>query len=155
MLSLPEFEVTDFKQNEYDMGFYVETKEKPTICQACGCYEPELKVAKTRPQTIRDLNNQEKRVAFMLKRRYYRCEECGQIFAEPLKSVDGKGCITNRMRKEIGQKAIANSFVDFENEYAISDTTVRSAFLDAIQSIPSLSVQEMPSVLGIDETCLL
>lgn len=155
MLSLPEFEVTDFKQNEYDMGFCVETKEKPTICQDCGCYEPELKVAKTRTQTIRDLNNQEKRVAFMLKRRYYRYEECGQIFAEPLKSVDGKGRITNRMRKEIGQKAIANSFVDFENEYAISDTTVRSAFLDAIQSIPSLSVQETPSVLGIDEICLL
>lgn len=106
MLSLPEFEVTDFKQNEYDMGCYVETKEKPTICQACGCYEPELKVAKTRTQTIRDLNNQEKRVAFMLKRRYYRCEECGQIFVEPLKSVDGKGRITNRMRKEIGQKLL-------------------------------------------------
>lgn len=25
MLGLPEFEVTDFKQNEYDMGFYVQT----------------------------------------------------------------------------------------------------------------------------------
>lgn len=27
MLGLPEFEVTDFKQNDNDMGFYVETKE--------------------------------------------------------------------------------------------------------------------------------
>ena len=32
MLGLPEFEVTDFKQNEYDMGFYVETKKRPTLC---------------------------------------------------------------------------------------------------------------------------
>ena len=81
-------------------------QKKPTICQACGCSEPELKVAKTRTQTIRDLNNQEKRVAFMLKLRYYRCEECGQIFAEPLKSVDGKGRITNRLRTEIGQELL-------------------------------------------------
>lgn len=27
MLDLPEFEVTDFKQNDNDMGFYVQTKK--------------------------------------------------------------------------------------------------------------------------------
>lgn len=155
MLGLPEFEVTDFKQNEYDMGFWVQTKEKPDTCPACGCYQPNLGVAKTRTQTIRDLNNQGKRVALMLKRRYYRCRECGQIFAEPLKSVDGKGRITNRLRKEIGQKAISTPFVDIENEYKISDTTIRNAFLEAVKSIPTVSAQETPSVLGIDEICLM
>lgn len=29
MLGLPEFEITDFKQNDNDMGFYVETKHRP------------------------------------------------------------------------------------------------------------------------------
>ncbi len=38
MLDLPEFEVTDFKQNDNDMGFYVETKKRPTFCPVCGCY---------------------------------------------------------------------------------------------------------------------
>lgn len=66
MLGLPEFEVTDFKRNEYDMGFWVQIKDKPDICPACGCYQPNLGVAKTRTQTIRDLNNQDKRVALML-----------------------------------------------------------------------------------------
>ena len=32
LLKLPEFEVTDFKQNEYDMGFYVQKKERPKVC---------------------------------------------------------------------------------------------------------------------------
>lgn len=34
MLDLPEFEVTDFKQNDNDMGFYVQDcrKEKPVAC---------------------------------------------------------------------------------------------------------------------------
>ena len=40
MLSLPEFRVTDFKQNDNDMGFYGETKERPTVCPVCGCYKP-------------------------------------------------------------------------------------------------------------------
>lgn len=38
MLDLPEFEVTDFKQNDNDMGFYVETKKCLTFCPVCGCY---------------------------------------------------------------------------------------------------------------------
>lgn len=155
MLGLPEFEIMDFKQNEYDMGFWVQTKEKPDTCPACGCYQPDLSVAKTRTQTIRDLNNQGKRVALILKRRYYRCGECCQIFAEPLESVEGKGRLTTRLRKEIGRKAISASFVDIENEYNISDTTIRSAFLDYVKLIPPISAQETPSILGIDEICLM
>ena len=47
MLGLPEFEVTDFKQNEYDMGFYVQTKERPDTCPACGCCQPDLEAVFT------------------------------------------------------------------------------------------------------------
>lgn len=32
MLDLPEFEDADFKQNDNDMGFYVQTKKRPTVC---------------------------------------------------------------------------------------------------------------------------
>ena len=48
MLDLPEFEVTDFKQNDNDMGFYVETKKRPTFCSVCGCYMPNLVIYKSR-----------------------------------------------------------------------------------------------------------
>lgn len=40
LLDLPEFKTTDFKQNDNDMGFYVEMKERPDVCPACGCYMP-------------------------------------------------------------------------------------------------------------------
>jgi len=46
LLKLPEFKVTDFKQNEYDMGFYVQKKERPKVCPACGCYNPNLVIYK-------------------------------------------------------------------------------------------------------------
>ena len=32
VLDLPEFEVTDFKQNDNDTGFYGETGKHPTVC---------------------------------------------------------------------------------------------------------------------------
>lgn len=52
MLGLSEFEITDFKQNDNDMGFYVETKLRPDVCPACGCYKPELIIYKSRKQTV-------------------------------------------------------------------------------------------------------
>ena len=80
MLGLPEFEVTDFKQNDNDMGFYVQTKERPTTCPACGCFIPELVIYKSRAQTVRDINALGKRSALIIKRRYYECRECGGYF---------------------------------------------------------------------------
>ena len=56
MLDLPEFEVTDFKQNDNDMGFYVQTKNRPTVCPVCGCYIPNLVIYKSRKQTVRDIS---------------------------------------------------------------------------------------------------
>ena len=90
MLGLPEFEVTDFKQNDNDMGFYVETKERPTVCPVCGCYKPNLVIYKSRKQTVRDINALGKRCALIINRHYYECRECGGRFAEPLESV-GEG----------------------------------------------------------------
>jgi len=40
LFGLPAFEVTGFKQNDNDMGLYVQTKLRPSVCFACGCYRP-------------------------------------------------------------------------------------------------------------------
>ena len=66
MLDLPEFEVTDFKQNDNDMGFYVETKKRPTFCHVCGCYMPNLVIYKSRKQTVRDISILGKRTALII-----------------------------------------------------------------------------------------
>lgn len=94
MLDLPEFEVTDFKQNDNDMGFYVETKKRPTFCPVCGCYMPNLVIYKSRKQTVRDISVLGKRTALIINRHYYECRECGGRFAEPLESVGDNERIT-------------------------------------------------------------
>lgn len=35
LLGLPEFMITVFKQKDYDMGFYVQAKQRPRVCPAC------------------------------------------------------------------------------------------------------------------------
>ena len=87
MLSLPEFRVTDFKQNDNDMGFYVETKERPTVCPVCGCYKPNLVIYKSRKQTVRDINALGKRCALIINRHYYECRECGGRHFSPVCGV--------------------------------------------------------------------
>ena len=36
LLKLPEFEITDIHQNDYDIGIYVETKKRPEVCPVCS-----------------------------------------------------------------------------------------------------------------------
>lgn len=154
LLGLPEFEVTDFKQNDYDMGFYVQAKQRPGLCPACGVVEPRLIIYKSRTQNIRDMNVQNKRVALILTRRYYRCTECNSCFSEPLQSVHDRDRMTIRLRNHIALRARFTSFVDIENEYQISDTTIRKAFLEDVAKLPTFSELETPRILGIDEICL-
>ncbi len=155
MLGLPEFEVTDFKQNENDMGFYVETKLRPDVCLVCGCYKPKLVIYKSRQQTVRDISALGKRSALIINRHYYECRECGGRFAEPLTSVGDGERITKRLRFFLSMAATSVPFVDLEREYQISDTTIRKAFLDRVNALPSPSELETPKVLGIDEICLM
>lgn len=155
MLDLQEFEVTDFKQNDNDMGFYVETRERPLTCPACGCYKPELVIYKSRTQTVRDINALGKRSALIIKRKYFECRECGGRFAEPLQSVGDGERLTKRLRFFIAVAAASVPFVDLENEYKISDTTIRKAFMDYAAAIPKIDDMETPKILGIDEICLV
>ena len=52
-LGLYEFEVTDFRQNDYDMGYYVQTKRPPKVCPKCGVLEPRLTVHAHKQQIVR------------------------------------------------------------------------------------------------------
>jgi len=154
MLGLPEFEITDFKQYSGTMTFSLQVKEPPTVCPKCGTYMPKLVTQKTRRQEIRDLNILTKCVTLVVSRRYFRCLECGSMFAEPLDCVEGQSRMTSRLRQHIAIKARYTPFVDIENEYRISDTTIRKAFLEDVNRLPAFSEMDTPSVLGIDEICL-
>jgi len=65
MLGLPEVEVTDFKQNDNDMGVCFRTKEYPPMCSAGVCHKPELVIYKSHTQTVQGLYEFGKRSALI------------------------------------------------------------------------------------------
>jgi transposase len=154
MLGLPEFEILNFEQDRYDMVFLLEVKDIPDVCPRCGLYMPTLTIQKTRMQEIRDLNILGKCVTLVVRRRYYRCGDCNSMFAEHLQCLEGRARMTTRLREHLALKARYMPFVDIENEYQISDTTIRKIFLDEVSRLPPFSELKTPEVLGVDEICL-
>mgnify|MGYP000869622191 CR=1 FL=1 len=155
LLKLPEFEVTDLKQNEYDMGIYVQTRNRPNYCPVCGSTDPPLVIYKSRQQIVRDLSIHGQRVGLFINRRYYQCQECSGRFSEPLDCIDGKNRMTVRLRDYIAQQAKFSPFSTIENDLKISHTTIRKIFLEEVEKLPSLKNMCTPRILGIDEICLV
>lgn len=149
LLKLPEFEVTNIHQNDYDMGIYVETKDRPNYCPVCGSLHPDLVIYKSRQQIIRDLNIHNQRVSLFVKKRYYRCKECSGCFAEPLYCVDGKNRMTVRLRNHIAEKAKITPFSTLENDLKISHTTIRKIFLEEVD-LQSLQKPNNVEVVTMD-----
>lgn len=154
LLGLPEFQIIGFWQDRYDMSFLLEVREVPSVCPKCGLYMPTLIIQKTRSQEVRDLNILGKCVTLSIKRHYYRCVACKAMFAEPLQCLEGKARMTTRLREHIALKARFTPFVAIENEYRVSDTTIRKIFLEDVARLPAFEELKTPTVLGIDEICL-
>lgn len=70
LLGLSEFEVTDFKQNEHDAGFYVRRKLRPSVCPVCGV----VKAVATRDAWF-EVYTQMK-TAYDLKEAFFRMYDC-------------------------------------------------------------------------------
>jgi len=152
MLDLPEFKVTDLKHNEHSILIYVEKKEpKPTVCPHCGVYNPMVRVHGNREQDVRDLNIMGKRVGLIFKRKRFKCMECTQTFIELCDSIAPKSRMTNRLRAYIAEQAKRKSFIELERELDISNVTIRSIFIEEMESLQSGQEIETPSFIGIDE----
>lgn len=151
MLDLPEFVITDLKQNDYDIRVYVEKKEKPRLCPSCGVVEPKLRVHSSRIQEVRDKNILDKRVGLMFKRTRYKCMECSATFYELSDSIAPKSRLTNRFRDYIGEQSKRRSFIELERELDISNVTIREIFLEEVENLQSGLDLETPAIIGIDE----
>lgn len=96
-LALPEFTITDYKESDTTIHYHVEKKDKPSVCPACGVYEPRLRVHGSREQDVRDINFKNKYTGLILKRKRYKCMECNSTFIEPCDSIPEKARMTSRL----------------------------------------------------------
>lgn len=167
-LDLPEFEVLDIKQNDYEIWIFVRKKERPEVCMGCGTYHPHLHIKDHKHNvksvadmgdvdmrtTVRDLSMFGKRTGLIIDQVKWECLECGCSFWETLDSVvrvQRQGRMTKRLRDFIAEEAKHRSFIEIELDLNISDTTIRKIFDEEIAKLPAYYEMETPKVLGIDE----
>ncbi|MED3642970.1 ISL3 family transposase [Caldifermentibacillus hisashii] len=150
LLLLPDLKTTEPPQeNESDMMFKVEAIEPPERCPECGF--DKLYRHDSRKQLIMDLPIRLKRVGLQLKRRRYKCRECGSTFWERLISIDEKRSMTKRLLKSIEEQSMSKTFVDVAESVGVDEKTVRNVFKDYVAFKEQEYQFETPKWLGIDE----
>lgn len=110
----------------------------------------------TRPKMIRDVDSAGYRITLKIMARNYKCNACKKYFTETIDVAPPSARSSKRLTKELGDKALNNTFDSLGAEYGMSPSTVSSVFRDWVNSQDEEHYTSMvcPRVLGIDEAHL-
>ena len=146
LLNLQDFEVEKIEETETEKLIYGQLCRCEQYCPCCGAATGTIHDYRT--QRIKDLTILGKRCVIILKKRRYRCNECGKRFYEHNEFVGKYQRMTKRLIGEIIIKLVdVRTYKSVAEEADISTTTVQRIF-DTV-NYPHIS--EMPEVLAIDE----
>lgn len=126
ILNLKDLEVLKVEENDYDYLITAQAKERPDFC--IQCYGDNLIKHSTNERLISDVCIHSKRTKIQLIHRRYKCKDCGYTFYELLDSVDTNSSLTKRLVKTLERESLVKPFRELEEQYAISNMTVRRIF---------------------------
>ena len=146
LLEMEDVIVDDVRHTETIVEIALHQKPRNCSCPACG--STERTIHDYRIQRIRDVPIIGKQTTLILRKRRYKCKQCGKRFIEPVDFLPRYRRITNRVFGVIADKlAGVCSFTDVAKEIGISVSTVIRLF-DLVQ-YPKPDV--LPQTIAIDE----
>ncbi|TES48953.1 ISL3 family transposase [Halalkalibacterium halodurans] len=149
-LGLPEFVI--LKQEILKDFIYldVETNEQPKCCIHCGFSM--LKKHDQRMRKVRDLDLLDKTLYLFVHVKRWRCQNCQEVFSEPLSSIPAGKHQTYRFRRKVFEMCIGTTISDVSRKLKVSYKTVERIYYD----IASKEVKEhsCSGVIGIDEVAV-
>ena len=146
LLDLQEFEVEKIEETEKEKRIFGKLHRHDQYCPCCGAATGTIH--DYRLQKIKDLTILGKRCVIMLKKRRYRCNECGKRFYERNEFVGRYQRMTKRLIANIIAKLNdVCTYTSVAKEADISTTTVQRIF----DNVNYPHINEMPEVLAIDE----
>lgn len=152
ILNLKDLEILKVEENEYDYLITAHAKDRPEFC--INCYGDKLIRHSTNERLVSDVCIHSKRTKIQLIHRRYKCKDCNYTFYEMLDSIDTNSTMTKRLIKTIQRESLVKPFKDLEEQFAISNMTVRRVFDKHIKELEHNRVLVAPRVLGIDEVHL-
>lgn len=152
ILNLKDLEILKVEENEYDYLITAQALNRPDFC--ISCYGEDLIRHSTKERLISDVCIHSKRTKISLTHRRYKCKNCGYTFYEMLDSIEPNTTLTKRLVKTIQRESLTKPFKDLEEQFAISNMTIRRIFDNHIKELEKGRRVIAPRVLGIDEAHL-
>jgi len=119
----------------------------PRKCPSCAAdnfYRHGLKV-----QDIRDVPQDGYQVVIRLRRRRYRCKNCGRTVLEPIASLHERRNMTKRLTRYIVEHSLNETFSSLSETIGIDSRTIKAVFDEMTQHyVPQRQIQRA-DCLGI------
>jgi len=94
-LNLDLYNIKDWKEDDYNYNFLVETILSPPACPM-GC-PPDFQRFGRKKQLYMDTTMHSKRVGITVDRKRFRCKQCSHTYWETLPDMDDVRFMTNRL----------------------------------------------------------
>ena len=133
ILNLKDLEVLKVEENEYDYLITAQALNRPSFC--ISCYGDNLIRHSTKERLISDVCIHSKRTKIILTHRRYKCKDCGYTFYEMLDSIELNTTLTKRLIKTIQRESLTKPFKELEEQFAISNMTIRRIFDKHIEEL--------------------
>ena len=145
LLGFKDAKVKKVESDDFSVTLHIETIKKEQICPCCN--NVTSKVHDYRFQTIKDCPIQFKNTFIKLRKRRYKCKNCGKQFFEDLNFLPKFYRMTNRLSAWIcRQFSTTNSIKQIATSANVSSNTVFR-----LLSLFNVSNNSLPEVLSIDE----
>lgn len=147
-----EFKIIDRHEVDDNITYDLEPVEEPSVCETCG-FET-IKKHGTATRHARDLSEHAKKVGLVIHSHRYYCLNCQGTWTPPLKSIDSRAKMTNRMRDYIRKQSLKVPFSRIKDELDVSVPTIKGIFGDYVAELDARHRIVAPKVLGMDENHL-
>jgi transposase len=153
ILHLPDWRVVNVRETPEARWIEAEPTYVPDHCPACGTV-PNLYGHGAKDQAFRDLPSLGK-ASSIVKRKRYRCRNCGATFLLPLKEMDERRQMTARLVGWIKRESIRRTFASIAAEAGVDEKTVRNLFHEYTDEMAKQYNPLKPKWLGLDEIDLI
>ncbi len=154
ILNLPDWEVIELKESEYDYAIHAKYTPEPQACIRCGVIE-QLYRHGIKRQRFMDLPVHNKRVGLIVHRQRYHCLACKKTSFQPLPDMADHHSSTKRLLAYIGKESMKRTFVGVADDTGIHERTIRRLFAIEVARLDQEVKFETPRWLGIDEVHLV
>ena len=145
LIGLQDINVTNVEENGEETVIFIELKRKMHSCTCCGTATDT--VHDYRKQIIKDITAFGKKTTLVLRKRRYRCPNCGKRFFEKNTFLPKYHRMTNRLASHVIEKLSSEiSFTNVAKDVNLSVSTVIRIF-----DFVSYPKPKLPKALSIDE----